>query len=538
METAQTILYALSEAAARDASPSIMTEYQNALAALLIEKIKERPWRIARHSSWYEHAARDAAELIVDKVMDMHARRIKPSMIRKTLDEMAANPLSAMFLTAAAVHVIYSDHPGEWDAFVNEGANYHCRIIRRAAALAVRRHVAGMNRFSIDAGELEDELFGMVMEEIVRCLSDPASRIWTRKSAEPESYPAKGARGMRRGMMMRVALSPEGDRLASLRTDNRLFVWDLAARELMHAWDLQMLDSPPGNMESALPEHLFFSVAGDRIAVEFATQKVYVLSMADAAVQQFGEADRQRFLRWFGAPFRPDRSESSMNDFRFSARSGETLSLDQYSRRIYDWSRNATSTRLATASETDRLMPEWMQKAGFERAVHHIAKKRLIDLIRKRTHTNYACWRCGSMSSSLSDAQCRRCGADFTRCPLGCEAGEELDFSNRWQCPHCGMNTRIAESSVQVEVDEWHADPRSGADQWSDSHDMERILEALKNASIAYKKKDIPCSRLIALKAQGKTNEDIGVALGVPRGSVDYIWSQCKKQITLTFGEI
>ncbi len=99
------------------------------------------------------------------------------------------------------------------------------------------------------------------------------------------------------------------------------------------------------------------------------------------------------------------------------------------------------------------------------------------------------------------------------------------------------MTTRAAESALQVEMGDWHADPQSTGSEWRDSHDMERILHVLQNVSLAYKKIEIPCGRLVVLKAEGKTNEEIGVELGIPRGSVDYIWNQCKQRILYAFGE-
>lgn len=519
-------------------------EDADALAQHLIHTFCEYTWFPQSDMDRICRIAREAAELVLSKLLELKSRNISPAIIQKIVTDFSSSPLTAAFLTPESIRLIYCDPPTGWSEFARQGAEYHCRLIRHASSLAVRKYVSGMKRISLDVRELEDELFGVVMEEVLRCLSDQSARFWMRNGAEPSIFPSEGARGLRRGMIVRVALSKDGNRLATFRSDRHLFVWAPKQNELIRSWDLNLLMESAPEEKKAAPEALFFSESGSRIALETQDQKIYVFSLnqdessiRDSSIRVYAESEKQEFLNEFGVPFISDRNLIEGNGFTLRTRTGDASTLVQYSSLVFDWCNDRENQVLATASEIERAMPEWMNRAGFDRAVFHIAKKRLIDLIRKRTHTNYACWRCGSMISGLSDTQCRRCGADFTRCPMGCATREILDAANRWQCPRCGTASRISESAISVEVEDWYADSQSHGADWRDSHDMQRILDVLKNRSIAYKKKDIPCDRVIVLKAEGKTNEEIGAELGIPRGSVDYVWNQCRQQIILAFGK-
>jgi len=520
-------------------SPEIDPKEFDLFSDYLLRAFQEYPWFPHEDTGWGIQVAREAADLVIGKLVEMRKRGVVLSTIQKVISDFVSSPTTAAFLTPTAICLIYSDPPSEWSELISLGAEYHCRLIRHAASMAIRKHTAGMKRISLDTRELEDELFGMVMEEVLRCLSDPSARVWTRNRPSPAVFPSEGMRGMRHGMIIRIALSKEGTRLAAYRSDRQLFIWDLERKELMRSWDLSLLSDDPPEETIASPPFLFFSMTGSNLALETKEKKVYVIAVdaEERAIRQYDENTAQDFLRDFGVPYLPDRTIAAEDGFSLLTRTGEEIDPIRYTQKVYDWCCDRTNRLFAAASETERAMPEWMSRAGFDRAVFHIAKKRLIDLIRKRTHTNYACWRCGSMISSLSDTQCRRCGADFTQCPLGCESDEPLGPSNRWQCPRCGMASRSAESVIPVEIEDGYSAYQSPESEWRDNHDMQRILDVLKNASVAYKKKDIPCDRVILLKAEGKTNEEIGSELGIPRGSVDYIWNQCRQQIILSFGE-
>jgi DNA-directed RNA polymerase specialized sigma24 family protein len=73
---------------------------------------------------------------------------------------------------------------------------------------------------------------------------------------------------------------------------------------------------------------------------------------------------------------------------------------------------------------------------------------------------------------------------------------------------------------------------------WADQHDLERIMNALREVSIAYRGRQISCGKLVYLKSQGMTNEEIGAEINIPRGSVDYVLNQCWQEVAALFGTI
>ena len=512
-------------------------ETVTALSQTLSNLLREQPWFPTHDDNWIADITEKASIQILDKLIDLNTRKLDASTIGKCVSDISSNLPQAIFYTSDVIRMIYSDHPAEFDALVNQGVEEHYHLIRRAASHAVRRHSPGMKRVSIDPTDLEEELWGVMLEELVRCMSDSHARVWRNGESQALVFPEEGTRGSRRGIIMRVALSQDGSRIAAIRSDRLIFVWDIAQKTLIRSWDIDI----PGFMEkNEIRERLYFSNSGDRLAVELNNNSVAILKIEECSnqIKFFNQADRDQFLSEFGNPYLPERSPDKLNGFSMTTRMGQKTLFRDYCRNVYDWCCDEKGEILAVASEIERSMPAWMNDAGFERAVFHIAKKRLIDLIRKRTHTNYACWQCGSMSSNMTDDHCRKCGMDFSRCPIGCDSGEALNASNRWQCSNCGMASRIAEPVVEVEVEDWHADSKIDGFEWRDAHDMDRILQALKKTSVIYKKIEIPCDILVQLKSEGRTNEDIGQEVGIPRGSVDYVWNQCKQQILLSIGEI
>jgi len=509
------------------------------LAALILREFRRQPWFPAQEEEWIERIAASAAEIVLTKLFTLKERRMETADLENQVDNLANDLASTVFFTFEGVRLIYSLHPPVFDSFAQTGAEIHSRLIHRAAFNAVRRNAAGLKHLALSSAELSEELWGAVMEEILRCLGDASARVWTKDRPEPAVFPPSGVRGARQGIIMRVALSQDGTRLAAIRSDSMLYVWDVSQRELIRSWDLKGLNQIPDKRWE--PAYLYFSQNGTRLALETGAHSVFTFSIneSDYSIGFFQEENKEDFLQQFGEPFLPDLDSAKTTAFQIRTKSGNLETLSQYIPKVYGWNCDAKGKTIATASECERAMPEWMLKAGFERAVFHIAKKRLIDLIRKHTHTSYACWRCGSMFSGPSETKCRRCGADFTRCPAGCPIppSEPLSAANRWQCPHCGLAARLWEPIYQVEIEDRMADVEPKIADWQKCHDMERIRKTLSKESLAYKNREIAFDRLLSLKAEGITNEEIAVQLDIPRGSVDYVWNQCKQRIMQFFGE-
>ncbi len=99
------------------------------------------------------------------------------------------------------------------------------------------------------------------------------------------------------------------------------------------------------------------------------------------------------------------------------------------------------------------------------------------------------------------------------------------------------MSSRIREPMGEPKADDLYGERDYSNQDWQNQHDLKRIQEKLKDVVITYRKRAISCSRFLELKAQGLTNEEIGNELGVPRGSVDYIWNQCRNHIHRHFDE-
>ena len=82
-----------------------------------------------------------------------------------------------------------------------------------------------------------------------------------------------------------------------------------------------------------------------------------------------------------------------------------------------------------------------------------------------------------------------------------------------------------------------YGDIHSREQEWKREHDLDRIKSVLDKRTVTYRKRQIAYNQVLDLKAKGLTNEEIGVELGIPRGSVDYIWNQCRQEILNHFGE-
>ncbi|MBD3268208.1 hypothetical protein GF373_16205 [bacterium] len=395
-----------------------------------------------------------------------------------------------------------------------------------------------MQSFSLDPGNLEDELFSNVLEEIVRVLTDMSIRVWKEEDSLPSIYPSMDSRGRRKGYFTHVAITPDGSQVAASRTDHTVSVWDLLSDASPAVWDFSLLLSD-GPEEPVQIRRLYFSRDGEKLALESANNFVFVFQLkhGEAPIDVYEEKSGDRFLRAFGEPYIPQQAIFDKKRILLPFPNGCRSPLAEYRNKVFDCAWDEGGRTLVTASEMERSMPAWMIDAGFERAVYHIAKMRLIDLIRKRTHTDYICWHCGSAAANRNETHCPKCGADFTACPIGCSTrpGEILSVDNEWKCSQCGMATRLAQSHRDLEESELPLSVSPEQRDWASEHDLERILDALGKVTIAYRGREIRCDRLVLLKSRGKTNEEIGREIGVPRGSVDYIWNQCRQEILAYF---
>ncbi len=506
--------------------------------SILFERIQTESWFRTTDEKWLKQMAESAVRRVISKLEQLKKWGVSRKNLEKEITIYSSNLTAEIFFVPEVVNLIYSPHESELDAFVNEGVNYHCSFIRRAVASVIRKYGGGIKEMNMNQTDLEDELWGSVMEEVVRCMTDMSARVWFKGRLEPQIFPKEGIRGSRKGIIQKVALSQNGNRLAAYRSDHSLSIWDVQSGELVRMWDLSLLTI---NGKTMSVGYIYFSQKSDQIAVETDTGLVATFHISDdqQPVRYYEEKSRKRFFKEFGTPFIPDLDGVDTNTVMMQKRSHETLPLANYAPEIYDWTCDESGEVLATASERRRSLPEWMIKAGFERAVFHIAKKRWIDLLRKHSHTGLACWRCGAISSGMTDTRCRECGVDFTKCPIGCPIppSEPLNSANHWTCPHCGLSSRTWASPKELSEEEMVTDHPVQQRGWVEQHDLNRILGVLKNISIAYKNKQFTCGRLVALKADGRTNEEIGMELDIPKGSVDYVWNQCRTQISRNFEE-
>lgn len=456
--------------------------------------------------------------------------------------------LEQVFFGPLAIRQIYAMQPEpDMQAFVQEGIHYHCRFLERATASVVRKFSGSYRRLDINQDDLVEELWGVVMEDIVRALTDTSARLWFHDHEKPLSLPLENQRSTRRGIVIRTALSPSGRQAALFHSDANLTLWDTPTQSIHRIWDLRLLGQENQDREHqnekqeiddiVSPVALYFSSDSQKLALEWKKGVIMVLPL-EAERMDFtfhSSSDMNAFIKDFGAPFVPDRA-ANIEVFSFSQQAAERIS-NNYLAKVYDWTIDSKSKVLLTGSEMERGMPHWMQQLGFQRAVFVIIKRRLIDLVRKSSRTGYHCWRCGMANHSSGEIACSHCGVDFKRCPLGCPIppSEILGKENQWTCPHCGCASRVPQTMVEVPVEELHSDPSAEFQSWRDEHDLARIKAALSCICVTYRKRQIPCNEILDLKVQGLTNEEIGAELGIPRGSVDYIWNQCRNEILQQF---
>lgn len=476
------------------------------------DALKQRSWYTPGDELWWSQVAYRT----VQRLVQQHTSRTKSQVPPKNLEQWLKDGGNAIFFDPDVVEMIYSAQEGKRYELVNYGANLHCRWSESVVKSLVYRHSNVINQLSVQTDNLIDELWGMVMEETVMCLTDVSVHVWDEDGSHRE-FPPPGTKGRRRGSFLRVAMSEDGKWIAGYRMDHQLMIWDIDTQEL-----LQQIDCSALMDETSNPVLVLFSNDKKKVAVEYPSKTIVVIPLnKNDEMQWFDQQDRQTFETVFGRINLPRQTLTSPEM--------ETRVED-----VHDWLTDASGSVLVTASRRSRFVPDWMKKAGFERSIRHVAKKRMIDLIRKYSHTAYACWQCGSMHSTIDDKQCRSCGADFTTCPI-C-GDDNIRAENHWQCPTCGYATRHYQAYQEVEPESLERVSDTHASQFQDELDYQKLIDIMSRVFVTYKNRNIPCAVLIQYKSDGCTNEAIGKELNVPRGTVDYLWNQCKSQIQKQMG--
>ncbi|MDX9753501.1 MAG: hypothetical protein RBU29_06040 [bacterium] len=511
-------------------SPEEKKKALQRLAGRLRQQLQEAVWYTESMTDFLESQIEPALTQVIARLIPIG--EYNPTALQRNIELLSHDLPSVLFFTPRVIRLLYSPHASIPAGFINEGIDRHCKIIRTTCRNVVRKHVGGLSSLSIDLQDLEEELWGCVMEELVRTMTDMSARLWHREIPEPALYPPLESRGRRKGFMQCVAITEDAKTIAAARSDQTLLVWDAESREMLHQWDYALSMEEEGELT---PHRVFFSRKGKKLALEFKEKIIYIFQLGGGSlpIKRYDEEEKEHFLRDFGIPYIPKETVLEKQPSPFPVPAHWTGTWNEYRENVLDAAWDKKADWLVTGSEKERDVPAWMADAGFERAVNHIAKMRLIDMIRKHTHTDYACWRCGSTRANRAETQCPECGADFTRCPIGCdtELPGLLGPENDWKCSRCGLATRITHTQQEVDGSQLQIATAPEQHDWASQHDLERILHALRHITITYRGRQISCPQMVLLKTQGKTNEEIGQELGIPRGSVDYIWNQCRREV-------
>lgn len=478
------------------------------------EVLKTQSWYTPGEEPWWNQIA----SRTLQRMIQQQTSKTKSQLPPKNMDQWLNDGVNSIFFDPDVVEMIYSVHEDKHRELVNYGANLHCRWSESVVKNLVYRHTQVVNQLSVQTDNLIDELWGMVMEEAVMCLTDVVVHLWKEDGSHIE-LPPPGTKGRRRGNFLRVAISDDGKWLAGYRIDHQVFIWNMETQERISQIDCNCIN---GEEESSNPVMILFAADKKKIAVEYPNQNIALIHLNNNdEIQWFDQQDQQQFEQVFGKINMPQRN-------------GLSPDMEHKITDVHDWVTDGSGKVLVTASRQTRQVPDWMRKAGFERSIRHIAKKRLIDLIRKYSHTAYACWQCGSMQSTLVDTKCKNCDADFTTCPIGC--GETIKAENHWQCSSCGYATRHYQAYQEVEPESLERVSDTNAAKFQDEIDYQKLIVMMSQVFVTYKNRNIPCAVLMQYKSDGCTNEAIGKELNVPRGTVDYLWNQCKSHIQKQMG--
>lgn len=460
-----------------------------------IDDIDETDWRYA--------ASISAAHRLLSKINHLKRQSLDPSTQKKKFDSIVTSAGSSFFYAPETVERLYDPRIDNHDPLILKGVNCHCQLLERASGHAAQRYASSIQRAGLDAETVRGDLYSAALEEIVKCLSDHSARVWKAGANGPVIFPPEGTRGWKQSMVTHAAIDSDAKNLALLHSDRMLSIWSIETQELIAKHSLSSYCAKQHTDEWRAP---FFSTTGENIAVQVTEDRVVIISL-DGSHQPvvLEKKEKNRFQQLFGDVLPPACNLKPFKSTNIQTRRGGSLSMKDYHERVYHCVSSQSGDLVTTASEIERFMPSWMCDIGFENAVFYILKRRLIDRIRKHIHIE---------APSIEEVS----NGEFTP-------------SQAIGVYHTGKNLDDMSSEELVS----HSARQT--DDWRDAHDLERILAVLKTITITYKDKEIRCDKLARLKAEGKTNAEIGEILQAPRGTVDYLWNQCRKQIALIFGD-
>ncbi len=453
-------------------------------------------------SDWRYQASISAAKRLLSKIQHLKRQSLDGAALLKKFDAIVSSAQDSFFFAPETVERLYDPRIDNHDPLIIKGVNGHCLLLERASGHAAQRYAASIQRAGLDIETVKGDLYSAALEEIVKCLSDHSARIWKAGESQPIVFPPEGTRGWKQSIITHAAIAPDSKTLALLHSDRVVSVWSIESQELLSKHTLANSYKQTDSKEWRAP---FFSRDGKRIAVQLEKTRVIVIDVkSETKPIVFEKNEKDRFQQVFG-DVAPPANQLRRNSSEIQTRRGDTVSMAQYQDLVYHSVTNQTGNITVTTSEIERFMPPWMCDISFENAVFYILKRRLIDRIRRHIHIE---------TPSV-------------------DAGGDGEFS-----PSQAIGVyHIGKNLDDLSPDELVSHSARQEDNWRDGHDLERILAVLKTITITYKDKEIRCDEMARLKAEGKTNAEIGELINAPRGTVDYLWNQCRKQITLIFGD-
>lgn len=488
-----------------DFNESQRSDWITQTAACVFEAVSGNSIELLDQTDWRYAASLNAAERLLSKINHLKHQSLDASTQNKKFTTIVNSAPSSFFYAPETVKRLYDPRVDNHDPLIAKGVNCHCQLLERASGHAAQRYASSIQRAGLDIDTVRGDLYSAALEEIVKCLSDHCARIWQVGKKGAVIIPTERMRGWKQSMVTHCALDAHAQRLALLHSDRVLSIWMIESQELLLKISLSSFCFHRAADDWRAP---FFSNEKDKIAIQTAEDSVVVIACDNSNNPVLlHKDDKIRFQQMFGDVLPASENFKQAKKLTATSRNGAEILLNIYRKNVYHSVTSQDGNTIVTTSEIERFMPPWMCDIGFENAVFYILRRRLIDRIRKHIHIETG--RSEEIDSNQNEINpIQALGVYHT--------GKDLDeMSSEELVSHSGRQT----------------------DEWRDEHDLERILAVLKSITITYKDQEIRCDQLARLKAEGKTNAEIGEILKAPRGTVDYLWGQCRKQITLIFGD-